>query len=189
MNFPTAIKTVIKKSFTKKGRATPSEYWWWQLFFILLYFISTYSLINSKILKLQIHNNTLSFLFNILYLLTALFFIPTISVSIRRMHDVGKNGWWSLLYAIPAFLILLRIIGLAMSFLHIEIILLPLSYAIFYIFSIVFGGNLKNLAFLDFFVWFPIIIFWLLCVPESQPHDNQYGSNPNAQADTIEDKE
>ena len=186
MNFPTAMKTVIKKSFTTKGRATPSEYWWWQLFFILLYFISTYSLISSKILKLQIHNNILSFLFNVLYLLTALFFIPTISVSIRRMHDVGKNGGWSLLYAIPAFLVLLPIIGLAMSFLHIDIILLPLAYVIFYIFS---GVNLKNLAFLDALVLSSIIIFWLFSMAQSQPHDNQYGSNPNAQTDEIENKE
>ena len=27
--------------------------------------------------------------------------IPTLSVTIRRLHDVGKSGWWSLLWILP----------------------------------------------------------------------------------------
>ena len=27
--------------------------------------------------------------------------IPTISVTIRRLHDVGKSGWWCLLWVLP----------------------------------------------------------------------------------------
>jgi len=27
--------------------------------------------------------------------------IPTIGVSVRRLHDTGRNGWWLLLYLIP----------------------------------------------------------------------------------------
>ena len=25
-------------------------------------------------------------------------FIPQITLSIRRLHDIGKSGWWQLLY-------------------------------------------------------------------------------------------
>ena len=28
---------------------------------------------------------------------TLLFFIPAISVSCRRLHDLGKSGWWQLI--------------------------------------------------------------------------------------------
>ena len=28
--------------------------------------------------------------------------IPTIAVTIRRLHDVGKSGWWCLLWVLPA---------------------------------------------------------------------------------------
>jgi uncharacterized membrane protein YhaH (DUF805 family) len=28
-------------------------------------------------------------------------FIPTISVGIRRLHDIGKSGWWILINLIP----------------------------------------------------------------------------------------
>ena len=31
--------------------------------------------------------------------------IPTLSVTIRRLHDVGKSGWWSLLWILPLPLI------------------------------------------------------------------------------------
>ena len=27
--------------------------------------------------------------------------LPTIAVSIRRLHDVGKSGWWCLLWVLP----------------------------------------------------------------------------------------
>lgn len=26
---------------------------------------------------------------------------PTASVTIRRLHDTGRSGWWSLLYLVP----------------------------------------------------------------------------------------
>jgi len=28
-------------------------------------------------------------------------FIPTLAVSVRRLHDIGKSGWWLLLLLIP----------------------------------------------------------------------------------------
>ena len=27
--------------------------------------------------------------------------IPTIAVTIRRLHDVGKSGWWCFLWVLP----------------------------------------------------------------------------------------
>lgn len=27
--------------------------------------------------------------------------LPTLSVSVRRLHDVGKSGWWCLLWVLP----------------------------------------------------------------------------------------
>jgi len=27
--------------------------------------------------------------------------IPTLSVTVRRLHDVGKSGWWCWLWLIP----------------------------------------------------------------------------------------
>ena len=40
--------------------------------------------------------------FNILYILYLLFiFIPNLAVAFRRLHDIGKSGWWILIVLIP----------------------------------------------------------------------------------------
>lgn len=34
-------------------------------------------------------------------LFSTLVFIPTLAVSVRRLHDIGRSGWWMLLNLIP----------------------------------------------------------------------------------------
>jgi uncharacterized membrane protein YhaH (DUF805 family) len=34
-----------------------------------------------------------------LYLLAA--FLPTLAVSVRRLHDIGLSGWWYLIVLMP----------------------------------------------------------------------------------------
>ena len=86
MNFMTAISTCFKKYATFSGRARRSEYWFFFLF----------SLVMSTVLSLIFQNTTLpSTLFSLAVL------VPTLAVSWRRMHDIGKVGTWSLIILIP----------------------------------------------------------------------------------------
>jgi len=78
MDFVTAIKTVLAKYATFDGRARRSEYWWWTLAMVIASFIP---------------------LVNIVVGLAGL--IPSIAVCIRRLHDIGRSGWWLLLALIP----------------------------------------------------------------------------------------
>ena len=83
----------MEKAFNVSDRATRSEYWW----FFLLYFIS------SSILKLFIEmvGITFSWIFNIILIyLTFCFF----TVSVRRLHDVNRRGFWLLLPWVTSFL-------------------------------------------------------------------------------------
>jgi len=32
---------------------------------------------------------------------TLVTFIPTLSLTVRRLHDIGKSGWWYLIGIIP----------------------------------------------------------------------------------------
>lgn len=73
-----AISSCWRKYATFKGRANRSEYWFWVLFNFLL--------------------NCIPFV-NIVAMLVLL--IPSISVAVRRLHDIGKSGWWYLLGLIP----------------------------------------------------------------------------------------
>jgi uncharacterized membrane protein YhaH (DUF805 family) len=69
-----------------KGRARRSEFWYWYLFFVLgLIVLATLG----------------SFLGTFGYVLYGIFLIgsliPSLSLSVRRMHDAGKSGWFLLI--------------------------------------------------------------------------------------------
>lgn len=34
-------------------------------------------------------------------ILSLAFFLPALGVSVRRLHDVGKSGWWYLIAFVP----------------------------------------------------------------------------------------
>jgi len=76
MNFQDAIVSGFKNYINFSDRASRSEYW----FFILFLFISNIvvSMISSDLLSLW-------------EFATAL---PSITISIRRLHDIDKTGWW-----------------------------------------------------------------------------------------------
>ena len=81
-----AVKTCVQKSFTIEGRASRSEYWWFYLAFIIADIGLT--LVDSALGT------------PLILLLLAL--IPaSFCAAIRRMHDVGKSGWWLLISLIP----------------------------------------------------------------------------------------
>ncbi len=35
------------------------------------------------------------------WLISSVFLIPIISASVRRLHDIGASGWWTILLAVP----------------------------------------------------------------------------------------
>ena len=90
MDFMTAVKTCLGKYATFQGRAARSEYW----FFTLFMFIT--SMIASVIAGASL--GVLSVL--PMVLLIGLF-VPSIAVSVRRLHDLDKSGWWILIILIP----------------------------------------------------------------------------------------
>lgn len=83
MNFQDAIVTCLKKYVEFNGRASRSEYWWFVLFQLIV------------IVVLNLIYAPLSTLASLALLL------PSIMVSIRRLHDVDKSGWFLLLAFIP----------------------------------------------------------------------------------------
>ena len=95
MNFTTAVKTCFRKYVDWNGRALRSEYWYFYLFVIL-------GVIATSILDAA----TGLFIFTGLFYLAIL--LPMLFVTVRRLHDVGRSGWWMLISLIPlAGLILL----------------------------------------------------------------------------------
>lgn len=81
---------VIKDYAVFSGRARRKEYWMFALINLLISIgISIVAgLIGDK-------HGLLSGLYSLAVL------IPGIAVSVRRLHDIGKSGWWLLLILIP----------------------------------------------------------------------------------------
>ncbi len=92
MNFSEAITSGFRNYVNFSTRAPRSEYWYWTLFVILL--IAVTSLIDFAI--------TQGGLFQPVTIIAELaLFLPGLAVSVRRLHDRDKSGWFLLLFLIP----------------------------------------------------------------------------------------
>lgn len=87
MNFIDAVKSVLTKYADFNGRARRSEYWWFFLFNFILNLITGF--IDESVSPGGVGAIGLIVSLGLL--------IPGIAVGVRRMHDVGKSGWFILI--------------------------------------------------------------------------------------------
>ena len=85
---------VIKKYAVFDGRARRKEYWGFGLVNAII--LATLTLIERATdMAPEINLNALASIFNLAIL------IPTIAVSVRRLHDTNHSGWWLLVSFVP----------------------------------------------------------------------------------------
>src|SRR5690606_18697625 len=76
-------KTCFAKYADFTGRASRSEHWWFVLFQVIVLVVA-------------------SVIHDLVYVLVALaLLLPVLAVGARRLHDIGKSGWFLLLCVIP----------------------------------------------------------------------------------------
>ncbi len=92
MNLVSAFTRVVFENYANfKGRASKAEFWWYILASLLLGALAG---VIGAILKTEAINA----------LLNIALFLPGIAVTVRRLHDTNRSGWW--------YLLVLTIIGL-----------------------------------------------------------------------------
>ena len=89
VSFPGAVKLAFQGYFDFRSRSTRAEYWWWLLFQGVA--CTTAGLIDTLLWQTFV-----------LYWIFALgLFVAHWAVSVRRLHDTNKTGWWLLLVFVP----------------------------------------------------------------------------------------
>ena len=80
---------VLKKYAVFDGRARRKEYWMFALFNIIIAIV-------LNVIEMAIGTYGI---IGVLYALAVL--LPGIGVTIRRLHDTGRSGWWILIALVP----------------------------------------------------------------------------------------
>jgi uncharacterized membrane protein YhaH (DUF805 family) len=73
---------------TFSGRASRSEFWYWTLFAFLVAVVS--GIIDSALFPSMITSP-------ISAITALLLFLPGLAMSVRRLHDLDRTGWWMLI--------------------------------------------------------------------------------------------
>lgn len=93
-------KVVFENYANFNGRARRSEYWYYSLmnFIICMGFLAVAAIVYLLTVDPTI---TLIFVFVMYGLYALATFIPNLAVAVRRLHDVGKSGWFYFVGLIP----------------------------------------------------------------------------------------
>lgn len=94
MGFKDAVTTVLGKYATFTGRARRSEFWWFVLFHSLV------SLAASAVDAVAFHVRD-DVTGPAGWAVALALFLPSLAVTVRRLHDSGRSGWWILIAFIP----------------------------------------------------------------------------------------
>ncbi len=77
------LDPITKHYFDFQGTASRKEYWMFFLFNVIVSFLVDF-------VTSLMHMSAIGSLYSLAILL------PAIGIAVRRMHDIGKSGWWVL---------------------------------------------------------------------------------------------
>lgn len=117
MTFTEAVRSCLSQYAGFQGRAPRSEFWWFWVFTLLVEvaaFVIGTMLLAGSITATQVSGGQIdawyffagpNWLSAVVHLALIL---PSLAVAVRRLHDVGRTGWWFLILFIPfGFFVLL----------------------------------------------------------------------------------
>ena len=98
MTFGQAIGSCFNKYATFSGRAARAEYWYFVLFNLLLSLAAGIVDAGSGVAS------------GVAVLVT---FLPGLAVTVRRLHDIDRSGWWTLIFLLPVIGAVMLVVWLA----------------------------------------------------------------------------
>jgi uncharacterized membrane protein YhaH (DUF805 family) len=96
VGFGEAFSLAYQNKFNYEGRASRSAYWWCAL---VMFLISIGVEIAILIIAAVIKAPAIAVVLYLVFAIAAL--IVGLPLSVRRLHDIDKSGWWLLIELIP----------------------------------------------------------------------------------------
>lgn len=167
MGFIDAVKSAFRKYVVFSGRAARSEYWWFFLFAMIGSIVAgilDLVLFGSSVTTETSYSATTAFTpLNTLFSLAIL--LPSLSISVRRFHDLDRTGWWLLAWLVP--MVLVFIVGGVASVMADST---TATDGLFVILAFIVGALLVALG---MYIW---MIVWF--ATEGTVGENRFGPDP-----------
>ena len=107
-SLPAAVSRFFKKYATFSGRASRSEYWWWTLVAVIVSMILNFIMLmagSAGATRAADGTTVPGPGFSIGLILAGIWFlaviVPSLAVTVRRLHDANFSGWMYLLVLVP----------------------------------------------------------------------------------------
>ena len=104
----------LKRYADFSGRSRRMEYWMWVVFqfligivfVILMVALGGAAMMRGDMAGLMAMGGVLIILYLLYLLVSLIFLVPNLAVTIRRLHDTDRSGWWIMLFWGPYLLMI-----------------------------------------------------------------------------------
>ena len=100
-NLSAAFQRALSNYGNFNGRASRSAFWWWVLAVILVLLVTRIidGALIAPVLRFGAFEPNAGQPLSVLVSLGLL--LPNLAVGARRLHDIGRTGWWLLIGLVP----------------------------------------------------------------------------------------
>lgn len=164
------------------GRSRRREFWGFALYYGLATLATMLLLLGASFYTLYANSSVMLYvtimLWGVLQLFQVASLLPLLAVTTRRLHDVGRAGWWQLIAYIPALLLLVFYVWMTYGLSPLLLVVLVSSGATGVLWL---GGILLALTLVG------IITLFAFLGRRGEQAENSYGLNP--ELDVEEEQE
>jgi len=98
VGFGEAVRQAFSNGFVYRGRASRSAYWWFVLFEVIAAIVLELLIVIPAVT----HSSAIVVLFVIVVTIAWIYVtLVGLALTVRRLHDIDRSGWWVLIGLVP----------------------------------------------------------------------------------------